>query len=249
LTLGVNFWPEEFTLDSYSYVFSNATIGRAYIVTIAKTILGTFGSVIFCLLAAYPLAKKNLPFRNVITIFFLITMFFSGGLIPTYLNIKKLHLINKFVVYILPGLVSTYSMIIVRNYIMSIDPGLEESAFIDGANYFNILFRIIIPVSTPVLATISLWAAVAHWNSWFDALIYFNGDKFVVLQLILRRMLMNAKSEITDIAYQQSVNEKDIITETVSAAITIVTIGPIIIVYPFLQKYFVKGIMVGSFKG
>jgi len=222
-----------------------------YANTIFRAFTGTVLMLVMCYLGAYPLSKKNLPGRNVITVFFLITMFFGGGLIPTYLLIKKINLINSRLVYIIPGMFSAYNMVIMRNFIMSMDKELEEAALIDGANYFDVAFKIVAPLLKPVLATIALWSIVGHWNSWFDCLIYIKDENKYILQLIVRRMVVQSQGEQDFMSLEafNRLSEIKIHSSNVKSAVILVTIGPIILVYPFLQKYFVKGIMIGSLKG
>ena len=247
-SLGLHLWMKEWQLDSYVFVLSDIKVLYAYGNTIFRTFVGTSLAVLTTLLCAYPLSKKKLPGRNVITLYFLFVMFFNGGLIPTYLLIKNLDLIDKRFVLILPNLLNVYYMIIMRNYLMSMDDALEESAFIDGAGYITILFKIVVPLAKPVIATVVLWIAVWHWNSWFDALIYIRDEKKIVLQTLLRRMLQYASAESNALEdFNQEASAK-IVSNTVRAAVTMITIGPIILLYPSLQKYFIKGIMVGSFK-
>lgn len=177
-------------------------------------------------------------------------MFFSGGLIPSYLINRSLGLVNNLLVYILPGAVGIFYVLLVRNYFMSIDKGLEESAFIDGASYFTILLKIIIPVSKPILATVALWCLVGQWNAWFDCLVYIRDEKKIVLQILLRRMIdMNAQTTQDQLQFILNDPTRVITTKTVQASATIIAITPIICTYPFLSKYFVKGIMLGSLKG
>lgn len=188
-----------------------------------------------------------MPFRKTITVIFVVTMFFSGGLIPTYINIRNLSLLNKFAVYILPGGFSMFNAIIMRNFFMSVNPSLEESATIDGASALQVLFRIILPLSTPVLATIALWQMVGQWNAWFDNLIYVTDPKLLTLQMMLRRIIVDP--EFTDqliVIDESMVNTNP---ETIKAATTVLVTLPILCVYPFLQRYFVKGIMIGAVKG
>jgi len=246
-TLGLHIWNKEWITDAYRFAFKDQLIIRAYANTIFKTLANTSLLLFFTLLTAYPLSKKNLPFRKVITIYFLITLFFSGGLIPYFLLIRSLGLFDNMLVLIVPGIISAFNIIIMRNFLMSLDVALEESAFIDGAGYFRILFQILMPVSKPVIATIALWTLVENWNSWYDALLYIRSDSKTVLQLILRRLLVGQSILINQLAELRGAQR--IITVNVRAAITIVTIGPIVLAYPFLQKYFIKGIMLGSLKG
>lgn len=250
--LGMNLWPERWIPDAYQFVFSYGSIMQAYLNTILRTLSGTFLIVMFTMLAAYPLSKRDLPYRNTITIFFLIAMFFSGGIIPDYLLVKNLGLLDTRWALILPSAVNVFYIIIMRNYFMTIDKGIEESAVMDGANYFTILTKIILPLSKPVIATIALWAAVFHWNEWFHALIYIQDDTKTVLQMVVRDML-------TAMDLSQSTNgaaigggggsSENLLLSNVRAATVMISIGPIVLVYPFVQKYFVKGIMIGSLKG
>lgn len=248
-TLGFHLWPETWSLEAYKFLFSYDSIVRPYINSIVRTIAGTGLEVLFTVLAAFPLAKKNLPFRGYITTYFIIPMFFAGGLIPSYLLMKSLGLLDNFLVLIIPGAVAIFSIIIMRNYFMSLDPGLEESAFIDGAGYFTILFRVIIPVSTPVIATVALWAAVSHWNAWFDAMIYIRNPDLTVIQAVMRELLMAVNGSYNDIALNTDAQQAKLSLSNVRSAIALLSIGPIILVYPWLQKYFIKGIMLGSLKG
>ena len=249
--LGFRLWIKTWDTAAYNYIFTHNNIPMGYVNTIFRAFAGTILMLIMCYLGAYPLAKKNLPGRNIITIFFLITMFFGGGLIPSYLLIKKINLMNSRWVYIIPGIFSTYNMIIMRNFIMSIDKELEEAALIDGANYFDVAFKIVAPLLKPVLATIALWSIVGHWNSWFDCLIYIKDENKYVLQLIVRRMVVQSQGEqdFKSLEAFNRLSEIKIHSSNVKSAVILVTIGPIILIYPFLQKYFVKGIMIGSLKG
>lgn len=248
-SLGFNIWIKSWSLSSYSFILKDGRIGVAYYNTLFRTIVTTGFSLTTTMLAAYPLSKRDLPGRNLLTIFFLITMFFSGGLIPSYMLIRNLGLMNTRWALILPGIFSAYNMIIMRNYLMSLDVALEEAAFIEGAGYGTILRKIIIPLSKPILATVALWTAVSNWNAWFDCMIYCTDKSLVVLQLLLRRMVQDSSADANSLAFFNATNEKQIASVTVKAATLILTIGPIVALYPFLQRYFVKGIMIGSLKG
>lgn len=204
--------------------------------------------MIATLLTAYPLSKKYFPNRVFWTGVFVFTMFFDGGLLPNYLLVRGLGLLDKVWALILPKLIVTYTMIIVRNYFMSLPDSLEESAKIDGANDFYILFKIIIPLSAPIIATVSLWTIVDNWNAWFDSLIYMRDIKKHVLQVVLRRIVLENSSQVMELVGTVS-DEAPTNPENIKAAVVMVTTIPIIVVYPFLQKYFVKGILVGSLKG
>lgn len=246
-TLSLHIWNKTWLIDSYKFCFNEALIIRAYANTIFRTFANTFLVLFFTLLAAYPLSKKHLPFRNGIMLYFLFTMFFSGGLIPYFMLIRSIGLIDNFAVLIIPGIIGVFNIIIMRNYLMSVDKALEESAFMDGAGYFRMLFQIIAPVAKPVIATIALWTFVSNWNSWYDAMLFIRSSKKTVLQLILRELLVT-DSMFLDTLSHSGLSRK-IVTSNIRAAITIITIGPIVLSYPFLQKYFIKGIMMGSLKG
>jgi len=250
LSLTLRFWPSEWRLAAYKFAFRNSQILNAYVVTIARTVVGTVLHIIVNVSIAYSLSKKELPFRNFLTTIVLIPMFFTGGLIPSYLLIRSLHLDNTFWVYILPTSFSPFVVVLLRNYFSNMEKALEESAVIDGASYLRIMFQIIMPLAKPIIATVALWSMVAHWNAWFDSLIYVKSKKLQVLQLILRRMIDDTKEMSQEMAQFTLDNpDSSIVTKNIQAAITIITVAPIIATYPFLQKYFVKGIMIGSLKG
>jgi len=248
--VGFALLPSKFSLGSYRAVFTGGNIGTNYFNTIFRTAVGTILSLLVTSLCAFGLAQKELPFRSGITFFLVFTMFFGGGMIPSYLLVKGLGLIDSIWALILPGLANVYNMIMLRNYMQSIDKSMEESAMLDGANQFTILFRIIFPVCKPILATVALWLMVGHWNAWFDAMLYTNKPGLEVLQLALQKMLQTSNS-LEYIKYQVVAGDgsSTFTTESLQAAQIFVSIVPILCAYPFLQKYFVKGIMVGSFKG
>ena len=239
--------PSEISFENYKKVISDDEILFGFIWTVFRVILGTSLSLIVTIACAYPLSKKYFPHRGFWTGLIVFTMFFNGGLIPTYFIVRGLGITNTIWSLVLPRLVDTFAMLIMRNYFMSLPDSLEESAKIDGANPITILMRIIIPISKPILATVVLWVAVWHWNSWFDALIYIDDPKKQVLQTILRRIILEGTSQMTDLLVQDE--EVRINPETIKAATVMVATIPILVVYPFLQKYFVKGVMVGSLKG
>jgi len=249
-SLGFHVWLKHWTLQAYNFALLRyGNVRVAYVNSIIRTVAGTVLALVVTLLAAYPLSKKNLPGRNGITIYILVTMFFSGGIIPTYLLIRNLGLLDKRVVLFLPGLAAGFNIIIVRNFLMTLDRAYEESAFIDGARYGQILTRIIVPLSKPVIATVALWTAVGHWNAWFDAMIYMRSESKIVLQLLLQRMIQEVAQFEAQIQDFSQVEKLKLPSESVKAAVTILTIGPIVAVYPFLQKYFIKGFLMGSLKG
>ncbi|MBP1989405.1 carbohydrate ABC transporter permease [Paenibacillus eucommiae] len=240
--------PPKITMANFHKVLTNDFVISGFVNTIIRTFLGTALSLMATIFAAYTLSKKYFPHRSFWTAFVVFTMFFSGGLIPNYLLVKSLGLMNSTWALILPGLISTFSMIIARNFFMALPESLEESAKIDGANDLHILFRIMIPISMPIIATLTLWIAVAHWNAWFDSLIYITDASKQVLQIVMRRIVLEGTQQMMDLnAFDD--NSLAVNPETIKAATILVTIIPIILFYPFLQKYFVKGVLVGSLKG
>ena len=236
-------------LTAYKKVFDSPELWQSFYNSIVRVILGTVISVILTSLTAYPLAKKYFPLNKLITGLFIFTMLFSGGLIPGYLLMKKLNMLNTIWVLVVPGAVSAYNLIIMRNFLRFIPDSMEESARIDGATEFKIWWKIILPLSKPVMATVALWVAVEHWNAYFDALIYITDRTKYVLPILLRRILLEnqLKMFINGNFAEQSVKKPT--EETVKAAVIMVSTLPIVMVYPFLQKYFMKGIMLGAVKG
>lgn len=244
---GLYLWPQVFTLDNYAMVLRNKFIGIAYVNTIIRTLFGTSLPLLFTSMGAYAISKKRFPNRVFWSFFIIITMFFSGGLIPVYLWISKLGLIDNRAVLILPGLIGAYNLILIRNFFFQIPDELEESAKLDGAGDFTVFLRIILPVSKPILATIALWLAVGHWNAWFDCMIYIRNTKKIVLQVLLQRIIIQGTTkELIEGNEQMLFDAKP---EMIKAACIYVATLPILCTYPFLQKYFVKGIYVGSLKG
>lgn len=240
--------PPEFSLANYESVLSYGYIKTGFMNSIMRVVLGTALELFFCLLTAYPLAKKYLPLRNFWTGIIVFTMFFSGGLIPNYILMKELHLMNSIWALVLPNLVPAFSMILIRNYIMSLPDSIEESAKIDGASEFTILYKIIAPMITPILATVALWSIVGHWNAWFDSLLYSTSPEKQVLQVVMRNIIQ--KGDVSLEAGSTSTTLSGTVNPTtIKAATIMITSLPVIAIYPFLQKYFVKGIMVGSLKG
>lgn len=244
----VNLIPVEFQLGTYKYVLANGQFINSFKVSVFVTVLGTFLSLIMTVIAAYPLSKPRLRGRKIFTIIYIFTMLFSGGLVPTYILMSNLRLVNKLPILILPSLISVYNLLIIKNYFESIPESLEESAKLDGATNTTILFRIILPLSLPVFATIALFYAVGYWNNYFTAMIYITNASLKPLQLYLKEMLYAA----SDVFLQLNMNNIDAnmnaTPEAIQSASIIVATVPIILVYPFLQKYFVKGVMVGSVK-
>ena len=239
--------PPRLTVENYIKVLSDSAILSGFINTVARTALGTLIAVICTILTAYPLSKKYLVHKKFFTSFVVITMFVSGGTIPSYLLVKTLGLMDSIWALVLPSAISAYNVIIARNFVMNIPDSLEESARIDGANDLIILWKIIIPVSMPIIATITLWVAVGHWNAWFDSLIYTQTAKKQVLQVVMRRIILEGTQDMMNPNAEEEAMHVN--TETIKATTVIVTTVPILVVYPFIQKYFVKGVMIGSVKG
>ena len=249
---GLLLYPKDATLDNYARVIGNRYIWLGYRNTIIRTVIGTVLQLFFTSMGAYVLSKRFFPHRTFWTVFIVFTMFFSGGLIPSYLLVKELGMIDSYASMILPGLISAYNMVIVRNYFQSLPEEIEESCLIDGAGRFRIFLQFVLPLSKPILATVALWLAVGHWNSWFDVLIYIQNDpnKFT-LQIVLRRIILTGSKEILDTSAAANAAEMESVvsSEGLKAACIYVTTLPILCAYPFVQKFFVKGIMIGSLKG
>lgn len=250
---GVTFWPRVWTLENYDIVFNDKRLINGFFVSVARTVVGTISAILMTALLAYGMSKKELIGRNYYMLFFVFTMYFGGGLIPTFLLIRSLGLMNTFLVFIIPALISVWNMIIFRTFFRSLPAGLEESAQIDGCSNWGIFFRIVIPLSGPVIATLSLFTAVAHWNDWFMPSIYITNEKLIPIQTMLRQILnANIVTEMSnniDTASAARIEGmRTITTKSLTMATMMVATLPIILVYPFVQKYFVKGVLIGSLK-
>ena len=244
---GFHLFPRHVTLFSYKMVLSDPSILSGYANTLLRTILGTVLTLVATCVAAYPLSRREMPHRSMITFIIVFTMLFGGGTVTGYLLIKGLGLINTVWALVVPGMISAFNVIIVKNFFQSLPESLVESARIDGAGEWTILFRLYIPLSKPVLATVALWTAVGHWNAWFDAMLYITDDKRQVLQTFLQRIVIQSSTQMIELGVTDT-QLMQYTSETIKAATIIVTILPIILVYPFVQKYFVKGIMLGGVK-
>ncbi|MEK4325134.1 carbohydrate ABC transporter permease [Paenibacillus sp. FSL R7-0312] len=244
---GLLLLPDGFNLDSYKLVLSNPSILSGYRNTVVIVVLGTALNLLFTILGAYTLSRKSFMLRNPIMLAIVFTMFFNGGIIPTYLLINNtLHMGNNLMALIVPGLVSSYNLIIMRTAFQEISESLLESARIDGAGEVRILWRIVVPLSMPVIAVMILFYGVSHWNSWFSAILYIRDRNLYPLQLILREILIqNSMDSMTTAA---AMGDKEAIGESVKYATVMVATLPILFIYPFLQKYFVKGVMIGAIK-
>lgn len=246
---GIYWWPRKFSLESYKTVFQDTTIIRAFMVTVLRTLIGTVTSVFFTAMVGYALSKKHIMGNKFYTILGTITMFFGGGLIPSFITLKNLGLYNNFLVYIIPSLFNFYNMIIFRSFFNELPAGLEESARLDGANDLMIFIRIVIPLSAPVIATIALFNGVGHWNDYFTGVMYINDAELQPIQTYLFRIIASASASKTVVAMPAGVTAQQVSSQSVRLATMVVTTFPIMCVYPFLQKYFVKGMLIGSIKG
>ena len=250
---GVYFFPRAFTLENFKQVFSDGSIMKAYKYTILRVVIGTLLTLIVTSLAAFALKEKDLPGVKVITILITFTMLFGGGMIPTYVQYKNLHLINNFWVYVVPSLVSVTYLLMMRAYFEGIPASLEESAKLDGCGYFGIYGRIILPLSKPVIAVIGLYTAVNHWNDWFSGAFYMTSNEKWPVQTVLQQMLARAMSasqkDITSVAQALVQGSSTVTSDSLKMAAVVITTVPILLIYPFVQKYFASGIMIGAVKG
>ena len=249
---GVTFWPRVFTLENYQIVFEDKKLGNAFFISISRTIVGTITALFMTALLAYGMTKSNLMGRKLYTFIFVFTMYFGGGLVPTFLLVKSLGLMNSFFVFIIPSLISVWNMIVMRTFFKGLPAGLEEAAQIDGCSNWGTFFRIVLPLSGPVLATLGLFTAVAHWNDWFMPSIYITNYDLWPVQTVLRRILnanlITEQMGSLDAITVEKMAKKSITSKSlINATIMVVTL-PIIMVYPFVQRFFVKGVMVGSLK-
>lgn len=250
-------WPKGFTLDAYKYVFEDERIWRGYRNTILYTIFGTSFNLFLTIPAAYVLSKKKMAGHGLFTILFLIPMYFSGGLIPMYLQVKNLQLIDKPWTLVILGGLSIYNMVVARTYYQSSIPGeIYESATIDGANDFRQFFSLAIPLSAPILAVMALYYAVGHWNNYFNAMIYTSSSKLQPLQIELRSILLlnqTAYDSIADLGLEEEEVEilarRAYVAEAMKYSLIFISSAPMLIAYPFLQRFFIKGMMIGSLKG
>ncbi|MDQ0900825.1 MULTISPECIES: carbohydrate ABC transporter permease [unclassified Paenibacillus] len=238
-------FPTVFTFDSYRYIFSTNTLFKAMGVSIGVTVVGTLISMILTSMMAYGLTRRDLDGRKTMNLMIVFTMLFHGGLIPSFLIVKNLGLIDTYMSLILPGAISAFNLIILRSFFQGLPDGVEESAKIDGCGDFGILFRIVLPLSMPALATISLFYAVNYWNSYFGAIMFMNDADKWPIQVLLRQIVIAASGMAADTS-NEFVKPPE---QTIKMAVIVVSTLPILIVYPFLQKYFAKGALVGSVKG
>ncbi|MGP0583428.1 carbohydrate ABC transporter permease [Paenibacillus timonensis] len=242
-------FPKGVTLEAYNNILHNEQIWIGYRNSIFYTVVGTLINIVMTLLAAYPLSRPDLPGRKGLMLIITLTMFFSGGLIPSYLLVKSLGMVDTMWALIIPGAISTYNLIVMRTYFQSSIPWeLQEAAHIDGCSNWRLLVSIILPLSKPILAVMVLFYAVGHWNAFFNALIYIRSEHLYPLQLVLREILMISQSTGVD-GGNVGMEEKILLSESIKFAVIIVSSLPVLVMYPFVQRHFVKGVMIGSIKG
>ncbi|WP_010270364.1 carbohydrate ABC transporter permease [Paenibacillus senegalensis] len=244
-------WPKGFNLQSYATVFENSDIWRGYLNTILYTFVGTSINIFMTVCGAYPLSRRRFFGKGFFTFLFMFTMFFSGGLIPSYLVNQQLGIVNTMWVLVLPGAISAFNLIIMRTYFQTRIPvELEESAYVDGCNDIRLLYKIVLPLSTPIIAVMILFYGVGHWNSYFEAMIYISNRELFPLQLILREILIkNEFSDMLSIAVDEQYAERMIVREGLKYAVVVISSLPLLVLYPLLSKFFEKGILVGAIKG
>ena len=244
-------WPYKFTLRNYQQVMQLKGLSGAFKISALRTVIGCTVTVFCCMLLGYLFSKKEMPYRKLLYRMLVICMYVSGGLIPNYLTVKYMGLMNTFWVYIIPWAVNAYNVILVKTFIEQLPASVEESAMLDGAGVFTILFRIVLPMSLPILATIAVYSSVAQWNSWLDNHIYTAlNDNLTTLQYMLCNYLNQAERLSQLLAEGRNLNSDQLLTpKGVRMTVTMITVIPVLCIYPFLQRYFVKGIMIGAVKG
>ena len=248
---GIYFWPRKFSLLNFQAVFNNPTIITGFTVTTLRTAIGAFIYVFFTGMVAFALSHSHLIGRKIYIIIGIVTMFFGSGLIPYYMLIRNLGLRNTFWVFIIPAMFSFYDMIIMKTFFRNLPGEMSESAKIDGAGYWRIFISIIIPLSGPILATMALFSGVYHWNDYFTAVLYIDKKELLPIQTILFKIIAESQAVtmLTQVNLPSIIARRKLTSESVKMATMVITTAPIICVYPFLQKYFVKGMLIGSVKG
>ena len=243
----VGLWPVDFNIESYTKTLNNPNFLRAFVISLGRTVLGTFMTMSVIILAGYALSKDSAVFksRNIYAWYFVFTMLFTGGMIPSYIIVRNLHLMDTIWALVLPGAVQVFNMILLMNFFKATPKEMEEAALIDGAGHFTVLFRVYLPLAMPSIATLSLFSIVGNWNAWFDGLLYINNYRNYPLATFLQTIIVQQDFS----KLNPDVNElKNISQRTVKAAQIFIGILPVLIVYPFLQRFFVKGIVLGAIK-
>jgi putative aldouronate transport system permease protein len=248
---GIYFWPRVFTLSNYATVFSNSTVFLAFLVSAGRTVITTFLNLIVTSMFAYGISKQYLRFRKFYLTLMLITLYFSGGLIPYFLLVRDLGLFNSFWAYVIPGLFSAFNSLIFMSFFQGLPASLEESARIDGASTFRLFFQIVVPISKPVFASITLFTAISQWNSWYDNLLFVKNKDLMTLSFLFIKMIKSQEyyTLLMNSPYAPKQMTVTVTPMSLSLATMVIAVLPIMILYPFTQKYFAKGIMLGSIKG
>ena len=243
-------WPINFTLKNYADIFKSGDVPHAFLISVLRTSIGTACTLLACMLLGYLFSKEDMPLRKVMYRILIITMYVSGGLIPTYLVYKAYRLTNSFLVYIPPAVVDAYYVILIKTYVEQLPISVEESAMIDGAGTMCIFLKIILPMSLPIVATIAIYASVGQWNSWFDNHIYaISNKKILTLQYMLYRYLQEAESIVRELKERDPGAAVPITPRGVRMTVTMITVVPVLCIYPFFQRYLIKGLMIGAVKG
>ena len=243
-------WPINFTLKNYADIFKSGDVPHAFLISVLRTSIGTACTLLACMLLGYLFSKEDMPLRKVMYRILIITMYVSGGLIPTYLVYKAYRLTNSFLVYILPAVVDAYYVILIKTYVEQLPISVEESAMIDGAGTMCIFLKIILPMSLPIVATIAIYASVGQWNSWFDNHIYaISNKKILTLKYMLYRYLQEAESIVRELKERDPGAAVPITPRGVRMTVTMITVVPVLCIYPFFQRYLIKGLMIGAVKG
>ena len=246
----VTFWPVQFSLSAYEYLIQKKDFFHSVSISAWRVLIGTLINMVLIVLAAYPLSRPATHFkaRKWYMLYFSITMFIGGGLIPTYMIIKNLGLLDSFWVLILPGALNIWNVIIMMNFIRGLPHAIEEAAFVDGANHWQTLFKVVLPMSKPSIASLLLFSMIGHWNAWFDGIFYMNNPNNYPMATYLATQIISSNQNMTNMTREQLALLSSLSEKTVRSAQLFISIIPILVVYPFLQKYFVKGITVGSVK-
>lgn len=243
-------WPINFTLENYQLMLGRKDIGHALLISFLRTVSGTTLTVLGCMMLGFLFTKQNMPFRKFMYRAMIITMYVGGGLIPTYLVYKAYGINNTFFVYIIPGIVDAYYVVLIKTYVEGLPSSVEESAMLDGAGVFSIFWNIILPMSVPIIATIAIYASVGQWNSWMDNHLYaVNNKKLETLQYLLYKYMQEAQGIANEIREKHPNMKMDITPRGVRMTVTMVTTIPILMVYPFFQRYLIKGLLIGAVKG
>lgn len=241
-------FPQEFTLEAYKAVFSENQFFTAIKNNFIVTLLGSVIGVVLCIAAAYPLSKKDLPYRGIFMVLFIFTMMFGGGIVPTYLLIQKMHLLNSLAALILPVSLNVFNLLIAKSFFETLPDSIEEAAKVDGASYFKVLLKIVLPIALPMIATLFLFFAVSYWNEYFNAKLYITDASKITLQMYLRSVLFEDAYQAFDFG-SKGIDASLVSYQNVNNALIFCSMLPIVLLYPFIQRYFIGGLTIGSVKG